>query len=234
MPLWKRGADIAFGLAAMPVILAGMIVIALLHKLVSRGPIFFSQERIGHQGKRFLLYKFRTMGAGSAIDSHKSHLGALMVGEVPLEKMDCRGDSRIIPGGWFIRASGLDELPQFFNVLRGEMSLVGPRPCLPYEYDNYLPWQRQRFDVAPGLTGLWQVSGKNRTTFEQMVRLDVEYAQTRSPGLDFRIILRTLPALVQQIGDTRRAKLKVRLSAGSAVVQLSDNPSNGMPFEKII
>jgi lipopolysaccharide/colanic/teichoic acid biosynthesis glycosyltransferase len=121
-------------------------------------------------------------------------------------KMDSRGDSRLIPGGWILRASGLDELPQVINVLRGEMSMVGPRPCLPYEYDRYLPWQRDRFAAVPGLTGLWQVSGKNRTTFEEMIRLDIEYARRQSWWLDLKIMLLTVPALLQQIGDTRRGR----------------------------
>jgi exopolysaccharide production protein ExoY len=107
----------------------------------------------------------------------------------------------LIPGGWLLRATGLDELPQIINVLRGEMSIVGPRPCIPYEYVQYSPTQRQRFGSAPGLTGLWQVSGKNRTTFEEMIRLDVEYVERRS-----RIIVLTPIALWVQVCDTRRAK----------------------------
>jgi lipopolysaccharide/colanic/teichoic acid biosynthesis glycosyltransferase len=114
-------------------------------------------------------------------------------------KMDARGDSRLIPGGRLIRASGLDELPQIINVFRGEMSVVGPRPCVPYEYEQYLPWQRARFNVVPGLTGLWQVSGKNRTTFEEMIRLDLRYAETRSLWLDLKIMVLTLPALLAQL-----------------------------------
>jgi lipopolysaccharide/colanic/teichoic acid biosynthesis glycosyltransferase len=117
--------------------------------------------------------------------------------------MDARGDSRLIPGGRLIRASGLDELPQIINVLRGEMSLVGPRPCLPYEYDKYTSWQRDRFNAVPGLTGLWQVSGKNRTTFDEMIRLDIRYAQDKSLSLDLRIMLKTIPAMLSQLLDAR-------------------------------
>jgi len=105
-------------------------------------------------------------------------------------------------------AAGLDELPQILNVLRGDMSLVGPRPCIRYECERYAPWHWQRFEVVPGLTGLWQVIGKNRTTFDEMVRLDIEYSQRRSVGLDLQIILRTLPALWQQYHDLRPAKTK--------------------------
>ncbi len=129
-------------------------------------------------------------------------------------KMDARGDSRLIPGGWLLRASGLDELPQLINILRGEMSLIGPRPCLPYEYQQYLPWQRARLDAIPGLTGLWQVSGKNRTTFEEMVLLDIKYAKTQSLGLDAKIALLTVPALLHQIrgwrGGAREANWRRR------------------------
>jgi lipopolysaccharide/colanic/teichoic acid biosynthesis glycosyltransferase len=105
-----------------------------------------------------------------------------------------------------LRASGLDELPQLINVLRGEMSVVGPRPCIRYEYELYEPWQRARFNAVPGLTGLWQVSGKNRTTFEEMVRLDIEYAQHRTLWMDLKIILKTLPAIWGQYCDLRDSK----------------------------
>ena len=116
-------------------------------------------------------------------------------------KMDATGDSRIIPLGKLLRSSGLDELPQLINVLKGEMSLVGPRPCLPYEAEKYLPWQQERFNAAPGLTGLWQVSGKNRTTFTRMMQLDIEYAQNKSLWLDLKIIFKTIPALLVQMSD---------------------------------
>jgi len=125
-------------------------------------------------------------------------------------KLDARGDSRLIPGSWLLRASGLDELPQIINVLRGEMSIVGPRPCLPSEYAEYQPWQRQRCDAIPGLTGLWQVSGKNRTTFEQMIRLDIRYVETKSFWMDIRIILMTIPALLVQIYDTKIGRKKTQ------------------------
>jgi lipopolysaccharide/colanic/teichoic acid biosynthesis glycosyltransferase len=114
----------------------------------------------------------------------------------------------LIPGGWLLRASGLDELPQLLNVLNGDMSLVGPRPCLPYEYENYSPWQKERFNSTPGLTGLWQVSGKNRTTFEEMIRLDHAYTENLSLWLDAKIILLTVPALLLQIGDVRSARTR--------------------------
>jgi lipopolysaccharide/colanic/teichoic acid biosynthesis glycosyltransferase len=121
-------------------------------------------------------------------------------------KLDAKGDSRLIAGGWLLRASGLDELPQLINVLRGEMSFVGPRPCICGEYESYTEDQKRRFLAKPGLTGLWQVSGKNRTTFSEMIRLDIKYAETRTIFLDLYIVAMTLPALVQQILDTRRSR----------------------------
>ena len=127
-------------------------------------------------------------------------------------KLDARKDPRLIPLGTLLRVSGLDELPQVLNVFRGEMSLVGPRPCIPYECEAYEPWHWQRFDAVPGLTGLWQVSGKNRTTFDEMVRLDIEYSQRLNLWGDLKIIFRTVPALWGQYCDLRTAKAQARVS----------------------
>jgi lipopolysaccharide/colanic/teichoic acid biosynthesis glycosyltransferase len=118
-------------------------------------------------------------------------------------KLDAHRDPRLVPLGAVLRATGLDELPQLLNVLRGEMSIVGPRPCIPYEYELYEAWQRERFNAVPGLTGLWQVSGKNRTTFNEMIRFDIEYSEGMSLWLDLKIVLKTLPALWVQCQDTR-------------------------------
>ncbi len=131
-------------------------------------------------------------------------------------KLDSKRDALLIPGAWLMRASGLDELPQIINVLRGEMSIVGPRPCLPTEAELYQPWQRERFTTMPGLTGLWQVSGKNRTTFDEMVRLDIRYARTKSWLLDLKIIFLTVPALVVQIQDTRSGRRSSAITAHTA------------------
>jgi exopolysaccharide production protein ExoY len=124
-------------------------------------------------------------------------------------KLDNAHDHRLIPGGWWLRALGLDELPQVINVLRGEMSFVGPRPCIPYEQSHYTAAQQRRFAAVPGLTGLWQVSGKNRTTFDQMVQLDIQYADSRTLGMDLLILLRTPLAVWTQVHDTRTAKQAV-------------------------
>jgi lipopolysaccharide/colanic/teichoic acid biosynthesis glycosyltransferase len=181
-----------------------MLFVTAIIRLVSKGPIVFKQERIGQGGRTFMCLKFRTMTVDGDTPSHEGHLRELMESDRPLVKMDRSGDPRIIPFGLVLRASGLDELPQIVNILKGEMSLVGPRPCLRYEYDRYQPWQKQRFDAVAGLTGLWQVSGKNRTTFDQMIHLDLDYCRRQSLWLDCKIILLTFPALWIEMRDLRR------------------------------
>jgi lipopolysaccharide/colanic/teichoic acid biosynthesis glycosyltransferase len=216
MPGWKRVVDVTCGLAALPVLALLTLLTAIVMKLTSPGPVFFRQERVGYREKRFMCYKFRTMLVGADPRSHQTHSDYLIQSNAPMVKMDSRGDSRLVPGGWLIRASGLDELPQIINVLRGEMSLVGPRPCVPYESEKYQPWERERFNAVPGLTGLWQVSGKNRTTFEEMMRLDIRYARNVSWWLDLKIILMTVPALLLQIRDARRGRKSRAQSKQSA------------------
>lgn len=206
IPAWKRTLDISLIVLALPLLIPVALGIAAVIRLVSKGPIFFKQERIGCGGRKFLCYKFRTMFVGAKSVCHEGHLRQLIHSDAPMTKMDLRGDSRIIPCGVLLRATGLDELPQLINVWRGEMSLVGPRPCLPYEFEHYLPWQRERFNTAPGLTGLWQVSGKNKTTFTEMIRLDIEYTRRCSLGRDLEIIFKTVPALLAQVLDTPAKK----------------------------
>ncbi len=208
LPAWKRILDGALILAVSPGWLLLGAGVALLVRCGSRGPILFRQRRVGYKGREFTCYKFRTMRMDAETKTHQDHFRHLMGAEVPMTKLDARRDPRLIPLGAALRATGLDELPQLINVLRGEMSIVGPRPCIPYEYELYQPWQRRRFDAVPGLTGLWQVSGKNRTTFNQMIRLDIEYAERSSLGLDLKIILKTLPALFSQCRDIRASKRK--------------------------
>ncbi len=206
LPRWKRALDVILILLLVPLLLPLMVSIALIIRVVSKGPILFQQERVGYRGQRFMCLKFRTMRCGAETVSHQGYLQHLMNSDKPMIKLDSSGDSRIIPFGKLLRAAGLDELPQLFNVLSGEMSLVGPRPCLPYEAEQYLPWQRERFNAAPGLTGLWQVNGKNRTTFTRMIQLDIEYARNKSLWMDLKVILKTAPALLVQIGDLRLKK----------------------------
>ena len=226
IPPWKRGLDIGLVILALPLLIPIALVIASIIYLVSEGPILFKQERIGRDGKKFLCYKFRTMFVGVNSASHENHLRRLMQSDAPMTKMDAQGDSRIIPFGVFLRATGLDELPQLINVLRGEMSIVGPRPCLPYEFEHYLPWQFERCTVAPGLTGLWQVSGKNKMTFSEMVRLDIEYARRRSVRLDLEIIFKTVPALLAQILETPAKKTAPKIITGEPETILSVHAAN--------
>jgi exopolysaccharide production protein ExoY len=206
VPPWKRTLDVAAIFMAMPFLLPLSLVIVAIIQVTSSGPVLFRQERVGYRGRRFMCLKFRTMHCWAETNAHQGHFENLIDLDAPMVKLDATGDSRIIPVGKFLRASGLDELPQLLNVLRGEMSLVGPRPCLAYEAAKYLPWQMERFNVVPGLTGLWQVSGKNRTTFTRMMQLDIEYARNKSPWLDLKIIFKTIPALLVQLSDLYQEK----------------------------
>ena len=204
LPHWKRVLDLALMVAGLPVILAAGVPLAVFIKLVSRGPLFFTQERVGLGSSRFKLLKFRSMHCGADTSVHNQHLANLMKGEKPMQKMD-GSDSRLIPLGKWIRASGLDELPQLINVLKGDMSLVGPRPCTVFEFEQYESWQKERFNAVPGLTGLWQVSGKNRTTFKQMIQMDIAYSRYKCFSMDLAIVVKTLPALIGQIYAARKA-----------------------------
>jgi lipopolysaccharide/colanic/teichoic acid biosynthesis glycosyltransferase len=218
LPAWKRMLDLALIVAVAPGLLILGVGVALVVICGSRGPVFFRQRRVGYKGREFGCYKFRTMHVNAETASHRDHFCQLMDSEVPMTKLDARNDPRLIRLGALLRVTGLDELPQLINVVRGEMSLVGPRPCIAYEYERYQPWQRRRFDAVPGLTGLWQVSGKNQTTFNEMIRLDIEYSERASLWLDLQIILRTLPALWQQCLESRAQK---RRQAGSSTAGIA-------------
>jgi lipopolysaccharide/colanic/teichoic acid biosynthesis glycosyltransferase len=213
VPFWKRATDIFCCLLALPVCALLTLVMSALVSVCSPGPVFFRQERVGVGRRRFLCYKFRTMVVRADTGVHREHFAKLMDTNAPMAKIDGQRDSRLIPGGWILRASGLDELPQIFNILKGEMSIVGPRPCIPYEAEKYLPWQMERFDTVPGLTGLWQVSGKNRTTFAEMMQLDIKYVREKSWLLDIWIILLTVPTILLQFYDTRQQRRKAAQSA---------------------
>jgi lipopolysaccharide/colanic/teichoic acid biosynthesis glycosyltransferase len=219
LPAWKRILDLGIILVMSPGLLLLAAGAALLVICGSRGPVLYRQRRVGYKGRQFTIYKFRTMQVDADSASHVGHTRHLMKNEVPLTKLDARSDPRLIPLGPVLRATGLDELPQLINVVRGEMSIVGPRPCIPYEYEIYEPWQRRRFDAVPGLTGLWQVSGKNRTTFNEMIRLDIEYSRRSSLWFDLKIILKTLPALWRQCLDIRAAKRKQAAPAGRGIAK---------------
>jgi exopolysaccharide production protein ExoY len=201
IPLWKRAIDIVGSLVALLLLSPLLLLVALLIKIASPGPVLFRQERVGYLGRVFTMWKFRTMHVNADSTPHRNYLRELIRNEKEMTKLDNGRDPRIIPFGNLLRATGSDELPQLINVLLGDMSLVGPRPCLPYEAHEYHPWQMRRFDTLPGLTGLWQVSGKNRTTFKEMMRLDIGYARKRAFLLDVMIVLKTIPAIVVQVAD---------------------------------
>lgn len=203
IPVWKRMLDCICILLSIPVCLPLMMAIALWIMIVSPGPIFFQQERVGYRRRHFMILKFRTMKVNVETLSHQRHLEQLMASDRPMAKLDAAGDPRIIRGGRVLRALGLDELPQLLNVLRGEMSLVGPRPCTVPEFERYQPWQQERVNAPPGLTGYWQVNGKNRTTFTEMINLDIFYSNNMSIWLDLAIIMKTLPAVITQFLETR-------------------------------
>jgi lipopolysaccharide/colanic/teichoic acid biosynthesis glycosyltransferase len=226
LPLWKRALDLSLLLVLLPGLLFLAFCVALIIKLGSRGPVLFRQKRVGHQGRVFVCYKFRTMGVNAETESHRRYAQELIRSQQSMVKLDERKDPRLIPLGSLLRASGLDELPQLFNVLRGDMSLVAPRPCIPYECEAYEPWHWQRFNAAPGLTGLWQVSGKNRTTFDQMVKLDIEYSRRRSLWLDVKIIAKTLPALWRQYSDLQTARRPKTVAAPAMAPNLFSVNSN--------
>jgi len=193
----RRLIDIVFALTLIVLLSPILIGVGLAVRLDSRGPAFFRQRRVGYLEREFTLLKFRSMRVDADPRGHKEYVTALIKGEGSnsnggrenLYKLAV--DNRITGVGRWIRRWSLDELPQLFNVVRGDMTLVGPRPAIPYEVAEYPTWYRERFSVKPGLTGYWQVSGRSERTYEEMVRLDIEYAQRRSLGLDLSILLKT-------------------------------------------
>jgi lipopolysaccharide/colanic/teichoic acid biosynthesis glycosyltransferase len=201
----KRAIDIVVSILAVTLGSPLCVLIAVAIKLTSAGPVFYRQTRAGQYGTRFCLLKFRSMYDGNDDCAHKKYVQQLIAGVA--DKHVCSEDGkavykltqdpRVTSIGVFLRRSSLDELPQFFNVLKGEMSLVGPRPPVDYEVEKYEVWHRRRLmEAKPGITGLWQVNGRNRLKFDEMVRLDLKYARTWSPWLDLKILLRTPKAML--------------------------------------
>jgi lipopolysaccharide/colanic/teichoic acid biosynthesis glycosyltransferase len=188
----------------MPIWLPLMLSLMLLTKISSSGPVFYRQKRVGLGGQHFLIWKFRTMKLSAETQTHERYFEELIRRNCPMTKLDSLGDPRLAPFGRILRASGLDELPQIFNVLCGEMSLVGPRPSLPNEFAKYEPWQRKRVNGLPGLTGFWQVSGKNKTTFNEMVKMDLCYLNNMSILLDLKIMFKTGGAMARQLRESRQ------------------------------
>jgi exopolysaccharide production protein ExoY len=205
VPGWKTGLDITCILLLLPLWLPLMILLMLVTRIASPGPIFYRQKRVGLGGRHFFIWKFRTMKLSAETQTHEHYFENLMRVDRPMTKLDAYGDPRLAPFGRVLRASGLDELPQIFNVLRGEMSLVGPRPCTPNEFAHYEPWQRPRVNCLPGLTGYWQVNGKNKTTFREMITMDLFYLKNMSILLDLKIMLKTGSAIAGQLTESSHA-----------------------------
>jgi exopolysaccharide biosynthesis polyprenyl glycosylphosphotransferase len=192
----KRILDIAAAILGLVLLSPVIAVLALIVRATSRGPVFYRSTRIGRGGHPFTFYKLRSMVKDA--DLKRQHLSHLNEADGPVFKI--ARDPRITPIGRFMRTTSLDEIPQFWNVLRGDMSLVGPRPPIPEEVAQYEPWQLGRLDVRPGLTCLWQISGRSCIGFQEWMRLDLEYIRHRSFMLDLKILLRTLPAVLSREG----------------------------------
>lgn len=197
----KRIFDLTLSFIILVFLLPLFALIAVLIKVTSKGPVFYKQERIGKDGKKFKMYKFRTMYVGSDKDSLRAKLMKEFIerGEHPEKNAKSTkivDKSKVTSIGKILRKFSLDELPQLINVLRGEMSLVGPRPVLPYEYEMFKPWYHERDKVLPGCTGFWQVYGRSKTNFDEMVLMDIYYIQNMSPWLDLWIILKTIPVMI--------------------------------------
>ena len=198
----KRASDVIIASLALAILSPLWLLIALLIKLDSRGPALYKQERVGMDGRLFLFYKFRTMHAGTDDAQHREYQKRYITGDPNSNLGDdykpafkLKTDDRVTRLGRVLRKTSLDELPQLFNVMRGDMSIVGPRPPIPYEVEAYELWHRKRLDMKPGITGLWQVSGRNRLPFDEMVRMDLFYIENWSLLLDLKIVLQTLPVM---------------------------------------
>lgn len=192
----KRVFDLAVGLLVFVLVLPIFPLIALMIKLDSAGPVFYRQDRIGRGGRPFRFYKFRSMYREA--DRRLAELQSRNEQDGPVFKM--KADPRVTPVGQFLRRSSMDEIPQILNVLRGEMSIVGPRPPLPVEVARYQPWHRRRLDVKPGITCLWQIAGRSQIGFDEWMRLDMQYLRTRGFRTDLAIFAKTLPAVMARRG----------------------------------
>ena len=208
--LAKRMVDIGGALFALLLASPILIATAIAVKLSSPGPVIFKQQRLGKRGAPFTFYKFRSMRTGADDSIHRQYVAKLIEGDLSAVNQGdatqphfkIKGDPRVTRVGHFIRRTSIDELPQLFNVLKGDMSLVGPRPPLPYEAEKYKSWHLRRvLEIRPGITGLWQVEGRNKTSFDDMVRLDLRYIRDWSPWLDLRILLKTVLVVLRGDGD---------------------------------
>jgi lipopolysaccharide/colanic/teichoic acid biosynthesis glycosyltransferase len=214
IPQWKRYLDIAGSLFFIALLSPLFLAVAAFILCVSPGKIFYKQARVGYKGKSFVLLKFRTMHEKNDSSAHRDYVKQLIRGQIPMKKLDGGSDPRIIPGGKILRKACIDELPQLFNVLFGSMSLVGPRPCIPYEAEEFMRWHRHRFDILPGMTGLWQVSGKNKLSFEKMIRLDISYADHMSFFKDIKILIKTIPTIIGLFFEKAWKKIGKKVKKG--------------------
>ena len=194
-----RALDVAVSAVLLLVLLPVFLVLAVAILVDSRGRVVYRQRRVGRNLELFTVNKFRTMHRGAGHESHRQFVIGLIEGQQARDDepnfFKMANDDRVTRVGRFLRKSSLDELPQLWNVLRGDMSLVGPRPPIPYEVEHYPPHWFDRFAVKPGMTGLWQVSGRSELTLEEMIALDVEYARSRSPWTNLKILARTVPVV---------------------------------------
>lgn len=212
LPLWKRTIDIVGAALGLLLLSPLFLVVGLFIKSVSKGPVFFRQERVGHMGTTFRMWKFRTYEHNAGGTQHEQYVKNLIdsarqsedATQAPMHKLD--NAPGIIPFGNVLRKACIDELPQLINVLVGDMSLIGPRPPIGYEVRQYANWHNKRLRAIPGMTGLWQVNGKNRLTFNEMVRLDIRYSRALSPWLDLGILLKTPLTIASQVLDSLRGK----------------------------
>lgn len=198
-PVAKRSLDVTASAALLVVLMPLLVVIYLAVRATSSGAGIYRQERVGIGGRTFAIYKFRTMHHRASEDVHRAYVSRLLAGEVEAEKglYKLGDDVRVTRVGRLLRRTSIDELPQLVNVLRGDMSLVGPRPAIPWEVEMFPPWAMARATVRPGLTGLWQVSGRNRLTMTEGLELDVEYVKRATLLFDLQIMFRTIPALLR-------------------------------------
>lgn len=193
---YKRTFDFVVAAFALIVLAIPFAIIAVLIKLTSKGPVFFRDTRVGKDGREFKFYKFRSMVVNNDDAIHRDYVTEFIKNGKSDDVKKITDDPRVTKVGKFLRRTSIDELPQLFNVIRGEMSIVGPRPCLPYEWEQYDEWHRRRFTVIPGCTGLWQVSGRSSVDFNDMVILDLFYIDNMSPLLDLKIIFKTIPVML--------------------------------------
>jgi len=200
MPWWKRAIDIMGASLGLLILSPLFFAIAVYIKIVSPGPVFFRQPRVGFMGSEFIIWKFRTMEHNADTRKHQHYINELLKNGKPMYKLE-DADPQIIRYGNVLRKTGIDEFPQLINVLKGEMSLVGPRPDVLYAVKSYKSWYHARSDAYPGLTGLWQVSGKNNTSYEQMMGLDIYYSRNISFWLEMRIILNTPISILKQVKE---------------------------------